>query len=160
MIARWRHCSPQTPHTSLTLEPTKSNIRKKSFAGLSPRLRGKHVTRVASDDAALFRRPEADRGPPESLGDKAPVSDMADGYQIQPSLIFLWVKLLLDQAKRAFRQPDGWLARAVRDPKDQKFALLDAHVAQQEAKLAHKHEVNAELVEVNVRAKKSLRALN
>lgn len=80
---------PPTPHTSLTLEPAKSNIRKKSFAGSSRRFGGKHVTRVASDDAALFRRPEAYRGPPESLGDKAPFSDMADGYQIQPSLIFL-----------------------------------------------------------------------
>ena len=30
------------------------------------------------------------------LGDKVPVSDLADEYQIQPSLIYLWVKQVLD----------------------------------------------------------------
>ena len=89
------------------------------------------------------------------LGDKVPVGDLADEYQMQPSLIYLWVKQVLDQAERAFRQPDGQHARAARDPKDQKIAVLEAHVAQQEAKLAQKNEVIAELLEENVRAKKS-----
>jgi transposase len=42
-----------------------------------------------SDDqkAAIVRR---------HLGDKVPVSDLADEYQIQPSLIYLWVKQVLD----------------------------------------------------------------
>jgi transposase len=39
------------------------------------------------------------------LGDELPVSDLADEYQIQTSLIDLWVKQLLDQAERPFRQP-------------------------------------------------------
>ena len=50
------------------------------------------------------------------LGDKVPVSDLADEYQMQPSLIYLWVKQVLDQAERAFRQPDGQHARAARGP--------------------------------------------
>ena len=90
------------------------------------------------------------------LGDKVPVSDLADEYQIQPSQIYLWVKQVLDQAERAFRQPNGQRGRAARDPKDQKIAVLEARVAQQEVKLAQKNEVIAELMEENVRAKKSV----
>lgn len=102
-----------------------------------------------SDDqkAAVVRR---------HLGDKVPVSDLADEYQVQPSLIYLWVKQVLDQAERAFRQPDRRRGRAARDPKDQKIAALEARVARQEAKLTQKNEVIAELMEENVRAKKSV----
>ena len=39
---------------------------------------------------------------------------------------------------------------------DQKIAVLEARVAQQEAKLAQKNEVIAELLEENVRAQKSV----
>lgn len=89
------------------------------------------------------------------LGDKVPVSDLADEYEIQPSLIYLWIKQVLDQAERAFRQPQGQRGRPARDPKDQKIAALEARVAQQQAKLVQKNEVIAELLEENVRAKKS-----
>jgi len=100
-----------------------------------------------SDDqkAAIVRR---------YLGDKVPVSDLADEYQIQPSLIYLWVKQVLDQAERAFRQPHGQRGRAACDPKDQKIAAIEARVARQEAKLVQKNEVIAELIEENVRGKK------
>lgn len=57
----------------------------------------------ADQKATIFRRHQ---------GDKVPVSDLADEYQIQPSMIYLWVKQVLDQAERAFRQPDGGLAVA------------------------------------------------
>lgn len=89
------------------------------------------------------------------LGDKVPVSDLADEYRIQPSQIYLWVKQVLDQAERALRQPDGQRGRSARDPKDQKIAALEARVAQQDSKIAQKNEVIAELMEENVRAKKS-----
>ena len=89
------------------------------------------------------------------LGDEVPASDLADEYRIQPSQIYLWVKQVLDQAERAFRQPDGQRGRSARDPKDQKIAALEARVAQQDSKLAQKIEVIAELMEENVRAKKS-----
>ena len=90
------------------------------------------------------------------LADKVPVSDLADEYQIQPSQIYLWIKLVLDQAERAFRQSGGQRGRPARDPKDHKIAVLEARVAQQEAKLAQKNEVIAELLEENVCAKKSV----
>ena len=89
------------------------------------------------------------------LGDKVPVSDLADEYQIQPSQIYLWVKQLLDQAERAFRHSHGQQGRTARDPKDLKIAALEARVAQQQAKLVQKNEVIAELMEENVLAKKS-----
>jgi transposase len=105
--------------------------------------------RCFSDEqkAAIVRR---------HLSDKVPVSDLADEHQIQPSLIYLWVKQVLDQAERAFRQPDGTRRRPASDPKDQKIAQLEARVAQQEAKIVQKNEVIAELMEENVRAKKSI----
>jgi transposase len=89
------------------------------------------------------------------LADKVPVSDLADEYSIQPSLIYLWIKQVLDQAERAFRQASsGKRRRAGEDPKDRKIAQLETRLAQQEAKLAQKNEVIAELMEDNVRSKK------
>ena len=41
------------------------------------------------------------------LGDKVPVSDLADEYLIQPSLIYLWVKQTLDQVERRIGQGRG-----------------------------------------------------
>lgn len=90
------------------------------------------------------------------LADKVPVSDLADEYHIQPSLIYLWIKQVLDQAERAFQQPRGGKRRQAPDPKDRKIAQLETRVAQQEAKLAQKNEVIAELMEDNVRSKKEL----
>jgi transposase len=89
------------------------------------------------------------------LADKAPVSDLADEYRIQPSLIYLWIKQVLDQAERAFQQPRGGKRRQARDPKDRKIAQLEAAVAQKDAKLAQKNEVIAELMEDNIRSKKA-----
>jgi transposase-like protein len=90
------------------------------------------------------------------LADKAPVSDLADEYHIQPSLIYLWVKQVLDQAERAFRQASGGKRRrAAEDSKDRKIAQLETQLAQRDAKLAQKNEVIAELMEDNVRSKKA-----
>lgn len=91
------------------------------------------------------------------LADKVPVSDLADEYHIQPSLIYLWIKQVLDQAERAFQQPGGGKRRRqAPDPKDRKLAQLEAAVAQRDAKLAQKNEVIAELMEDNLRSKKEL----
>lgn len=91
------------------------------------------------------------------LADKVPVSDLADEYHLQPSLIYLWVKQVLDQAERAFQQPRG--KRPKPDPKfaqlERRAAQLEAQLAQRDAKLAQKNEVIAELMEDNVRSKKA-----
>ncbi|MEQ8784930.1 MAG: transposase [Pirellulaceae bacterium] len=87
------------------------------------------------------------------LADKVPVSDLADEYQIQPSMIYLWTKQVLDQAERAFQNASG--KRGRQDGKDRQIAGLEARLARQEAKLALKNEVIAELLEENLLARKS-----
>ena len=88
--------------------------------------------------------------------DKVPVSNLADELGIQPSLIYLWVKQVLDQAERAFlHQPGGRRRRDAENAHERKIAQLEAVVAQKDAKLAQKNEVIAELMEDNVRSKKA-----
>jgi len=89
------------------------------------------------------------------LADKVPVSDLADEYHLQPSLIYLWIKQVLDQAERAFQQPRSGKRRQAPDPRDRRIAQLEAAVAQRDAKLTQKNEVIAELMEDNVRSKKA-----
>ena len=89
------------------------------------------------------------------LADKVAVSDLADEYQIQPSLIYLWIKQVLDQAERAFQQPQGSKRRQAPDPKDRQIAQLEATNAQLTTKLVRKNEVIAELMEDNIRSKKA-----
>jgi transposase len=84
------------------------------------------------------------------LSDKVPISDLAAELQVQPSLIHLWVKQVLDQAEKAFQRSrgEGRKQTKVEDLKSQRIAQL-------EAKLANKNEVIAELMEENVKAKKA-----
>jgi transposase-like protein len=81
------------------------------------------------------------------VADKVPVSQLADELDVQPSLIHLWVKQVLEQAEKAFARSKG-PQRKGEDAKDRKIAQL-------EAKLANKNEVIAELMEENVKAKKA-----
>ena len=77
---------------------------------------------------------------------KEAVSDLANEFQIQPSQIHGWVKVVLDQAEAAFQRQPG--NRRGDGAKERRIAHL-------EAKLAQKNEVIAELMEENVRAKKA-----
>ena len=89
------------------------------------------------------------------LADKVPVGDLAEEYQVQSSLIYLWIKQLLEQAEQAFRAARGGRGQAGRDPKDRRIAELEARLARQEAKLVQKNGVISELMEENVREKKA-----
>ena len=80
------------------------------------------------------------------LAGKEAVSDLADELKIQPSLIHMWVKQVLEQAERAFEKSPANRRQA--QAKDQR-------VEQLEAKIVQKNEVIAELMEENVRAKKA-----
>lgn len=82
------------------------------------------------------------------LSDRVPVSELASELDVQPSLIHLWVKQVLDQAEKAFQRPKGGRKSKVEDQKAQRIEKL-------EAKLAVKNEVIAELMEENVKAKKA-----
>jgi transposase-like protein len=80
------------------------------------------------------------------LAGKEAVSDLADQLHIQPSLIHLWVKQVLEQAERAFERSPG--NRVIAQATERRIEHL-------ETKLVQKNEVIAELMEENVRAKKA-----
>jgi hypothetical protein len=73
---------------------------------------------------------------------------MAAELDVQPSMIHLWVKQVLDQAEKAFQRPKGKKKATLEDTKARRIAQL-------EAKLANKNEVISELMEENVKAKKA-----
>src|SRR5690554_6177191 len=78
------------------------------------------------------------------LVNTVPVSQLADEFQVQPTLIHNWSKTALTQLERAFetaakpKQPDQ---------REQTIAKL-------QEKLASKNEVISELMEENIRSKK------
>ena len=76
---------------------------------------------------------------------KVPVSDLADEFGVQPSLIHNWVNQLLSQVERAFDRPSG--KRRQEEAEARKIAFL-------EAKLAGKNEVIAELMQEHVQLKR------
>ena len=83
------------------------------------------------------------------LADQVPVSKLAEELNVQPTLIHLWVRQVLDQAEKTFERSPGRAARRAVDAKDQKIAQL-------QEKLAKKNEVVAELMEAHVQLKKEL----
>ena len=83
------------------------------------------------------------------LSDKVPVSDLADELEVQPTVIHVWVRLVLDQAEKAFERSAGRTAKRADNAKDQKITQL-------QEKLAKKNEVVAELMEEHVQLKKEL----
>ena len=78
---------------------------------------------------------------------KEAVSALADEFQIQPTLIYNWVRIVVDQAEKAF---DGSRGRATRDG-----SASQRHIARLQEKLVQKNEVIAELMEENLKAKKA-----
>jgi transposase-like protein len=79
------------------------------------------------------------------LADKVPVSQLAEEFGLQPSQIHKWIRIVLEQAHRAFENEKP--NQHVEQSKDRKIEQL-------EAKLVVKNEVIAELMEENVKAKK------
>lgn len=79
---------------------------------------------------------------------KEPVSNLADEFGLQPSQIHNWVKLVLDQAEKAFQQGPG------RPPRVEQ--VKDRQIEHLQAKLVQKNEVIAELMEEHVKLKKEL----
>ena len=82
------------------------------------------------------------------LAGKEPVSKLAEEFGVQPSQIHGWVNLVLAQAEKAFERSTG-------NGRSEQAALTDK-VEQLQAKIVHKNEVIAELMEANVQAKKEL----
>ena len=82
------------------------------------------------------------------LVDKVPISDLCDEYGIKPNQVYAWQKILFDHAETAFQQAGGRAAS--------KVSAQEEKIARLENKLQQKNEVIAELMEENVRAKKSI----
>jgi len=82
------------------------------------------------------------------LVDKVPLSDLCDEYGIKPNQIYSWQKILFDNATAAFQTV------AKREAK--RLSAQEEEVARLRAKLVQKNEVISELMEENVRAKKSI----
>ncbi len=96
--------------------------------------------RVGTDQkAAILKR---------YLVDKVPISDLCDEYGIKPNQIYTWQKILVDNLEAIF-QPVAKRAASKVSAQEEKIARL-------EAKLVQKNEVISELMEENVRAKKSI----
>lgn len=81
------------------------------------------------------------------MAGKEAVSDLAEEFGVQPSLIHNWVNQLLSQAERAFDRPSG--RRRKEEAEARKIAFL-------ETKLANKNEIIAELMQEHVELKKEL----
>ena len=79
------------------------------------------------------------------LVDKAPVSDLCDEFQIQPTQFYLWQKQFFENGAAAFTKP----GRQKRDLQAERIAAL-------EQKLVKKNEVVAELLQEHVQLKKEL----
>lgn len=80
------------------------------------------------------------------LTGKVPVSELSEELGIQPSVIHAWVKLVLDQAEKAFDRTQG------RSPRIEH--ARDRRIEQLQAKLTEKNEVIAELMQEHVKLKK------
>ena len=80
------------------------------------------------------------------LVDGAAVSDLCEKHKIQPTQFYQWQKQLFENGQAAFEQK---AKPGRKSPQQRKIEQL-------QAKLADKNEVIAELMEENVKAKKSL----
>jgi hypothetical protein len=75
------------------------------------------------------------------------MSDLCDEYGIKPNQIYAWQKILFDNAETAFHQLANRSAS--------KLSAQEEKIARLENKLQQKNEVISELMEENIRAKKS-----
>ena len=79
------------------------------------------------------------------LVEKVPVSDLCDELGLRPSVYYRWQQTFFENGAKAFERNEGRESRA-----------RDEEVAALRAKLAHKDEVIAEIMEDHVALKKTL----
>ncbi len=79
------------------------------------------------------------------LMDKVPVSDLCDEYSLHPNVFYRWQKEFFENGASAFEKS-----------KKPVNSSLEAKVKKLEAKLSHKDEVIAQIMEDHVKLKKSL----
>jgi transposase-like protein len=88
------------------------------------------------------------------LKDKTPISMLAEELSLQPTQIYQWVALALEQLGKLFAKNEN--GRAASSKATRKIAeLKEQKIKRLEAKLVDKNEVIAELMEENLKAKKA-----
>jgi transposase-like protein len=92
---------------------------------------------MPAEKVALLRR---------HLIEKVPVSTLCEEQQLNVNVFYNWLKQFFENGAAAFERSSK--PRRSEDAKDRRIEQL-------EAKLVQKHEVISELMEENVRAKKS-----
>ena len=93
---------------------------------------------TADEKAAILRR---------HLSDKVSISDLAEEYGLQPSVLYQWQRSLLDNAAAALEPKRRAEKRDVK---------LEGRIRELEAKVQKKNEVIAEVSEALVQAKKDI----
>ncbi len=88
------------------------------------------------------------------LKDKVSVSSLAEELAIQPTLIYQWVAMVVEQAERAFEKTER-RAKASKRAAAKVEDLKEKQIKRLQEKLVQKNEVIAELMEENVKAKKA-----
>ncbi len=84
------------------------------------------------------------------LVDKVPVSDLCDEYKIQPSMLYQWQRLVMENMGAALEPGRG------RNRTDGVRRELEEKIAALESRLAKKDNVIAEISEEHVQLKKEL----
>jgi transposase-like protein len=79
------------------------------------------------------------------LVDQIPISDLCDEYQLQPTVLYRWMKEFFENGAAAFEKGNG-----------RKKSAEEQRIAKLEAKLQTKNEVLSELMEEHVQLKKDL----
>lgn len=87
----------------------------------------------------------------QHLVEKVPISEVCDQNGIQPTQFYQWQKQFFENGAAAFDQ-------AGNGRKDSQVKKLEQQNTRLQAKLSHKDEVIAELVEHNIDLKKNLGA--
>ena len=90
----------------------------------------------APEKVAILRR---------HLVEKVPISELCDGHHLAPTLFYRWQKEFFENGAAAFERDNGTEVRR-----------LNERVEALQAKLAHKDEVIAEIMESHVDLKKKL----
>jgi len=85
------------------------------------------------------------------LVDKVPVSDLCDEYKIQPSVVYQWLRQVLDNLEVALEATSG---KRKREPSRERE--LHRRVQQLESRLVKKDSVIAQITEEHVALKKEL----
>ena len=100
---------------------------------------------IAEQKAAMVRR---------HLNGKEPISAIAEELSIQPTQIHQWVAMALDHIERAFEKTaKSEMASKMAEAKVAQ--LREQQIEKLREKLIHQNEVIAELMEENVKAKKT-----